>query len=229
MVVVAAFDLSGDSVPDTTSVDAALSVSAGPDGPTWRAGMASARTHDRLTLVAPRVAGILSLEALAAGARRASRERHWLSLAPSPRGIRISDLLLLNRPADSTARTLPAVAPLARTSTRLAPDETVGLYWEVYGMEAVTPLSISVTVVKESAGLLKRAARAFGLSCSERPRVSLAWEELGRPEDGYAPGGISLDLTGNGPGRYRIQVSVAPDDDLPVVAERAITIEDPRP
>jgi hypothetical protein len=121
----------------------------------------------------------------------------------------MSDLLLLSR-SDSLPRSLEEAIPLARTGTSVSPGESVGLYWEVYGLGAKpVPLSVSVTLVKEGSGWLKRAARSLGLGGADKPKVSLNWSDMSQPGGVVLPGTIALNLGKNEPGRYTLRVEVS--------------------
>lgn len=223
-VVIAGYDLLQDSVAAETPVRAALSLSSGPDSPVRAtAGRATARARGVLTLETPAVAGLLSLEALAPDARRAGRQRFWLPLAPRPAGrLAVSDVLLLSR-ADSLPRALDDAAPLANPSTTV-PAGIVGLYWEVYGLGlGATPYSVGLTVVRESIGFFRRAARAVGLAAGERPQVRLGWTEVSRPDAGTTGTSVALDLSSARPGRYTLRLSVSVRGDS-AVTERHLTI-----
>ncbi|MSR07737.1 MAG: hypothetical protein EXR93_11830 [Gemmatimonadetes bacterium] len=224
-VVVAGYDLSQDSVAPDVAIHAGLSLSGGPDGPVRVAPeRAKARARGVLTLETPPVPGLLSLEALAPDARRAGRQRYWLPLAPLTAGrLAVSDLLLLTR-GDSLPRTLETAIPLARPTTALSP-QVAGLYWEVYGLgPGTTPFSVGLTVVRESVGFFRRAARALGLG-GERPQVRLAWDDVYRPGTATSGASLALDLSGANPGRYTIRLAITAAGDS-AVTQRQITITD---
>ena len=221
-VVVAGYDLTRDSVTAETAVRSALFVSPGPDGQQRMTVNNHGRARDVLEVETPAAGGLLSLEALAPDARRAGRQRYWISLPPLPAGrVAVSDVLLLSG-ADSLPHELEDAAPLARSST-VVPAAVAGLYWEVYGLgPASVPYAVGLTVVRESIGLVRRAARALGLG-GERPQVRLGWSEVSRPGTGITGSSLALDLTSARPGRYTIRLSVAARGDS-AVTERVLTI-----
>ncbi len=223
LVIVAGYDLSQDSVPPDAPAQAALFAAAAP-GASGAHHVVHGTARGVVSLVAPGTPGLLSLEALAPAQRRAGRLRYWLQEPPAPAAGRpaLSDLLLLSR-ADSLPHSLDAAAPLARASSVVSAGP-VGLYWEVYGLgPGLQPYSVGLTVVRESAGFLRRAARAIGLAGPDRPQIRLSWDDLAQP--GAAEGSsLALDLAGSRPGRYTIRLSVTAGGDSTTTA-RAITID----
>jgi hypothetical protein len=207
VVIVAGFDLAGDSVSPHAVARAGVFLGA----PRARNASVEAESGARgvLALTTAAAPGLLSVEVLAGDAARAGRERYWLSLAPRDADrLDISQVLLLSR-SDSLPRDLEEAIPRARGSTDVAVSDTLGLYWEVYGLDPqARGHAVSLTLVKESAGFLRRAARSLGIAGEERPQISLKWQDHSAGGRAFHAGGIALDLSGNDPGRYTIRVSV---------------------
>ena len=228
VVVVGAYDLSRDSLQADAPARAGLFLTTGTD----RAPLgvrSDQRAAGVLALRAPPEPGLMSLEVLSTSQRRAGRARQWLALTPRGAGqVALSDLLLLSR-ADSLPRTLEAAIPLARTSTTVRTGEATGLYWEVYGLgPGPTPFAVSLTLVKEGRGWLRRAAKALGLGGgADRPHVSLAWDDAYRPGTATTSGALALDLSGNSPGAYLLRLQVTPRAGPPVAVERRIRVVAP--
>ncbi|MBI4422059.1 MAG: hypothetical protein HY560_14640 [Gemmatimonadetes bacterium] len=224
VVVVGAYDLSGDSLPVDGAALAGLVLYRDE-----QSDPVAVRTRQHaagvVALAAPPAPGLLSLEVLASDHRRAGRARRWVRLEPAALSeIAVSDVLLLAR-SDSLPRSLDAAIPLARTTTELTPGEAVGLYWEVYGLGPETvPYSTSLTLVKENRNWFRRAARTLRLGGANRPQVSISWDDVSRPGEAAAVGTLALDIAGNSPGRYTLRLVVNAKGGAPASVERPLTI-----
>lgn len=221
--VVVAYDLSSDSLPADAHALSGLFLQRNElaDPVSLRVEQPAAGV---LRLAAPEHGALLSLEAMALDGKRAGRVRYWLPITRrDPGTLSLSDILLLSR-GEPLPQTLDQATPLARRNTAARRGETVGLYWEVYGSvgEAV-PLTVSLTLFKEEAGWLRRAARAVGLAAKERPRVSLGWKQASRAGEA-TPGAIALDLAGNRPGRYTLRLQVTDPAGRMAETQRDLTI-----
>jgi len=156
---------------------------------------------------------VMSLEAIAPQDRHVARARY--GLAPTPDAgehAAISDVLLFDpSPFDSLPRTLDAVVPHARGSTRIPVGRKIGVFWEVYGLSpSGEEVATSVMVTRGGTGWLRRAVESIGLA-SRRREVGLEWDEVLTPEVEnlrVASRALALDLSGLSPGRYRIEVTV---------------------
>ncbi len=226
-VVLAAYDLSSDSLPADRPVEAGLFLWA-DERDTPRATRAEQSAEGFLSLAAPPRSGLVSVEVKSRDGRRAGRTRSWLPLAPLDLGsIAVSDILLLSR-SDSLPRTFGEAAPLARKTTS-ALSAPLGLYWEIYGLgTGSAPVSISLTLVKEGKSWLSRAARSLGMGGDARPAVSLTWNDLSRADGDPTSGAIALDLVRNDPGRYTLHLEVSSPGRGTARARREITIGRPR-
>jgi hypothetical protein len=166
---------------------------------------------------------LLSIEGKSVDKPRVGRVRQWLPIAPPEHQIMLSDILLLSS-ADHLPQTREEAIAVARTNTTVGEGEALGTYWEVYGLGSrPVPLSLSVTLVKEGTGWLKRAARALKLSGSEKPKVSLAWTDQSQPGAEASVGTIAVNLGKNEPGRYTLRLEVSGPAGK-ATAQRAITI-----
>ena len=179
-----------------------------------------------LVATAPWAPRVVSLEVAVPERLRVARARAGPRSPVSARGrIALSDLLVFE-PSDSLPGDLVAVLPRARPAV-VPRGSRIGLYWEVYGLAASgEELATAVSVIPERIAWLRRAAEALRLTT--RPRlVRLAWTERGTPRDGIATRSLVVDLSTLTPGRYRIELAVAPRDAAPATAARAIRIATP--
>ena len=211
-LVVAAYDLRGDTLLMNLSLEAALVLARDERvAPVIRR---ETQALGRGVLVATAEWGplLFSLELLAAKERRAARARYGLRPPEaSGRQVSVSDLLLFDPPlSDSLPRALPAVIPHTRGSARVLADWSLGLFWETYGLDpggGDAVLTISVTVVQQSTNWLRRATESLGL-VGRRTPVRLRWQERAELEGSVAARSLVLDLSSLSSGRYRIEVAV---------------------
>jgi hypothetical protein len=167
---------------------------------------------------------LLSLEAVAPRDRHVARARYGVTLTgrtllhPA-----ISDLLLFDPPQDSLPATLEAVLARAYGSTRVPADRTLGVFWEVYGVDpAGGAVAVSLTLARQGTGFLRRMLGIAG----RRHDVRLEWQDVPR-DSSVAPRALAIDLAGLAPGRYLIEVSVTPPGGHTLAARREIRIERP--
>lgn len=213
-VVVAAYALPPDSVPEGSHFRAALALGGEAGSSPRITRFPTGGLSDVVTAAAAPGAALLSLEVLGVTTPRAARLRQGLHVPEIPSGLpAVSDLLLLRSP-DPLPDSLEAAVGAARTSDRVRVGERIGVYWEVYGLRAGQPdaLGMSLRLVEHGAGWLKRLARRIGL-VDRVPPVRVRWREdpsgasvLSRalavqiPKD-LDPGDYALELTIFLPGR----------------------------
>jgi hypothetical protein len=227
--VVAAYALDPDSTPAGAETEAALVLAADEGAEPRVVRATSTGTRGVLEMRASPGAVVMSLETrtTADTIRRVGRARYGLPLPAPAVGLALSDVLLLEGPAE---RPLPAsleeAAPRARGSTRVGPGEKLGLFWEVYGLPARTDtVAFSLRVARREVGWLRRAAeRTFrGLAGGAAP-VRVRWEEETAGEPVLARS-LLLALPELPAGAYTLELSVAPRDGEPVVTTRALRVE----
>jgi hypothetical protein len=215
-VWVAAYTLAADTAV-RGPVDAALVVAAHEHAQPVMA-RATGESAGALSIRVPPQPAVLSLELLTRGdSARAARVRYGIQPQPMPAtGIALSDILLL-APADPLPRSLPEVVPVARGSTRVRSGERVGLYWEVYGLPPGTEaIDVSVTLNRDGRNWLRRAQSPMQLSWQERPGEGAV---LGRS--------LLVTLPELPPGRYTLQVTVAPEGGQVATTSRVVEVARP--
>lgn len=175
----------------------------------------SADTAGALSISTAPGPAVLSLELLTRGdSARATRARYGVRAAAGlTSGIALSDILLL-KPVDPLPRSLPEVIPVARGSTRVTSGERVGLYWEVYGVPTGTEtINVSVSLNRDGRNWLRR----------ETSPVQLSWQE--RPGEGPILGrSLLVTLPNLSPGRYTLQVRVAPEGGPAATTSRVVEV-----
>jgi hypothetical protein len=225
-VVVAAYDLSHDTLFTGDSVAGALTLAADEQTVAIARDSGLIDGTRALTVTAPCQPLVLSLEARAPREHHVARARYGVATtAASPEQVEISDLLLFD-PPDSVRDDLSAVIPRAHGTTRLATPRRLGVFWELYGARRgsdSTSATMALTVTREGGGgWLRRAAQSLGLVGPHR-NVRLEWQEL-PPPGPIAPRSLVVDLSDLAPGRYLIEVGVSPAEGDRVTARREITI-----
>jgi len=214
-LVVAAYDLAGDTLFAAASLDAALVLARDERSPPAVARRDHAAARGVLLAAAPWGPLVLSLEVTTANPRHVARARYSWRPAPAETRVSLSDLLLFH-PADSLPATLENAAPRAHGSAIVPSDRPLGLYWELYGLapggEVVTT---SVSVIPLEKGFL-------GLGRSKG--VRLEWQDVPEQADGIGARALTVDLSGLSPGRYRVVLSVKPEDEPAVAASREIIV-----
>jgi hypothetical protein len=227
VLVVAAYDLSRDSLFAGRAVRAALAVAGGREGapPVVVEHEAAARGPDVLLATAPAGPHVASLEVVDAAARHVARARLGCDQRDRAARVAVSDLLLFAAPIpDSLPASLTETLPLVYGSARLPPQDRLGLFWEVYGLDpAGETVAMSLHLTAERRSWLARVAAAVGLG-PRRRAVELRWDETPRPQRGVSPRALALDVSGIGPGRYRLELSVTASGAAPVTAIREIEL-----
>jgi hypothetical protein len=219
-IVVAAFDAESDSGFARDSLRAAVAVIADSSDSAVVVRLDRATRTERLRVSAPWSAAVVSVELVDSAHHRVARARHSAGpdeVVPNAR-LAISDLLLLERP-DSLPTILDDAVPLARGSDRARVADRLGVFWEVYGIDAPNDtLAYTVTVTPTNESWLHRAVRRVGIGDRPAP-LHMRWEE---PVTGGAPvaRSLALDLSGLAPGRYQLEVTA----DATATARRIITV-----
>lgn len=226
-LVVAAYDLSGDTLFANRSVEAALVLAR--DGHTIAVSRHTTQAGATDVLVAGAERGplLFSLEVTAPGERRVARARYGIGRPDTPdQRVSLSDLLVFD-PPDSLPTSLAGVILSVPGSMRVRSDRKLGLFWEIYGLEpAGEVVSTSLTLTSEHRGWLRRAAESLGLA-ARRSAVRLRWEEMPERHGSVAGRALAVDLSSLLPGRYRIELAIEATGQEPVTATRDIQVVRP--
>ena len=221
-VVVAGYALPQDSLPPDARLHAALVGMDDAGG--WRADSPWQPTaaSGSLYVEMPGSGGVVSLELREDSTRAVARRRQAVAWDAD---ARVSDLLLLAHP-DARPTELMEAARIARGSAVVAPGERVGVFWEMYRVEASDSLAVRVGLIPARAAWGRRRLEAIGIAKSAQT-VRLGWSE--GVEAGPVIGrslavGIPPDLR---PGDYTLEVTVRAPGGPPATARRPITVRRP--
>ena len=219
-LLVVAYDASSDSLLRLGAVTAAVVAAAGPSASERRMVRHAAPTKGTLMLTLPDTSLVASAELLS-GARMV-RARFGVPGGGPRRSLRMSELAFFD-PADSLPSDLETFLPLARTTSKVRAGSKLGLFWELYGAPSSDDdMALDVRIAREGESWLRRAGERIGL-VSAPPRVGFGWRES-RRSDGITARAVVVDLGGLDPGTYRIELTLTPHGETPLVASRRIEI-----
>ena len=222
-LVVAAFALDPDSVPAGAATDAALVLATDHRVEPLIARETVTGPRGVVRLAAEPGARIMSLETQTLQAKRVGRARYGLRLPAPAAGVAVSDVLLLQS-TDPLPSTLDDAIPQARGSGRVRAGESLGLFWEIYGLPARTDtVGISVSVHRGSKGWGRRLAERVGLVDEATP-IRVQWDEetTGEPT---LPRTLVLAIRDLAPGEYTLELSVTPREGEPATTRRTLRVE----
>ncbi len=167
---------------------------------------------------------LLSLEMFSSGMRRAARVRYGLRPRMLERfQFAISDMLVTAGDAPLPNSLEPAIAK-ALGSLRVRAGEKIGVFWEVYGL-GPDPESVSLYLALQQVGE-GEYDRLDDVSLSEKPPLSLGWEEVVPAYTRIWPRSLAVDLPADlTPGLYALYVVARTHDREPVRAVRALLVE----
>ena len=223
LLVAVAYDARRDAWLWTGELVAGLVLSdgTGADEPVI-ARLDGAPSHGALTLTAPRTARLVSVEFMNPARGAAARARYGLGAPPSPGGVRMSRLLLVDAEEGPLPRSLDEALPRALSTTRLY-EPRIGVVWEVYGLDDPASEANVAVRVERLPGLGERMASRLRLRDPQAP-VQLRFPQTFAGADGVALGALTLDLSSFEPGTYRLEVTVTLPGMAPMVETREIEI-----
>src|SRR5690606_22228565 len=120
---------------------------------------------------------------------------------------------------------LNSVAPDMLGGERVRHDAELGIYWEVYGVESGDELGLSVVLVGEPPGLLRRLATALRLARTANPTVVRWTEVVGGAGDGMIGRSVRLGIDRVPTGEYSVEVTVQREGGEPRTSTRRLRIE----
>jgi hypothetical protein len=176
----------------------------------------------RFQLMAPRDSGIVSIEIVGA-----ARDHGRARLAAGPQqitrtGLELSELMLVELGAEENP-TIERAAQLALGRTAVGREAPVGIFWEVYGLNAGDMADVSLTASREGqpllSGLLQGILRRGGVG-----ELSTSWREGPAAGMDIEPRAIGLNLSTLQPGRYEFAVTVRVEGREPVVSRRTVQV-----
>ncbi len=223
VLVVAAYDVGGDTLMAGASLTGALLVSDGPDaGVTSGSVRQDTPTSGTLFVTAPDRPLLASVEILAGN--RVHRSRLGLGFTDSlHRRVRMSELGLFV-PGDGLPTSLDGFLQRAMAAPVVRRGEKLGLYWEVYGLRPDdSELILRVEIERTRRGWLGRLGERVGLLGGDGG-VRLGWRESARTADSISPRAVVVDLSGLDPGEYRLRIDVGRGSDLAVSTSRLLEV-----
>lgn len=223
-LVVAAWDVGGDTAFARHRVDATLALTRSPEEPARLTRAPAAGAHGVLTMAAPWERQLLSLELAAPEAKHVARARYAIDPAgASDARVALSDLLLFSG-ADPLPASLEEALARVRRTTTVRRGDTLGLYWETYGLsDEHAPMRVSLAVVPAQPGLVRRAGELLRV-VDRRTPLAFGWEERLPPAAGIRPRAITIDLGAAAAGRWTVELRVEAAGHTPVLVTRPIEI-----
>ncbi len=193
-LITAAFDFTTDSGPPAAFLDASLW--AIPDEKSD--GVASFKSrafpHGVITLMAPQDLDVVSLEVFAREEKVAARTRRVLDLVRPTRDFTISNLLLFKLEGDSLKTDLDSVLPKMTASSNVIPNSSVGLYWELYGLQqGGNRLNMSLELAKLKKDFYKKRKTLASLT-DKKPEVKLEWVDAVEIDGAYGGRAVEVEL-----------------------------------
>jgi hypothetical protein len=220
LLVVAAWDAGGDTLFTRAPSRTALVVSSHEGRLRWMTRAEYAAPRGVLMLTVPNVDQLASLELFAGDSRAAARAREGGRTSTFNGGVAVSDILLVE--PGPRPRGLDEALRHALPDGELGGERRVTLYWEVYGLEALEPPRVIVTVSRVRASRARRLAEALGLRDTPQT-VQMEWD-TDAPAGRTAAGSITLDLGDRPAGTWRVSVTVTTPAGGASTASRDITL-----
>jgi hypothetical protein len=220
--VVAAYDVSGDSIFGRRKFAAALIAMGDESTPSARSDLAESSQKDVLTVTTPWKSQLIGVELLANDSAGAARWRSGFAEIPLDSGrISVSDLLFVDG-GPSLPVDLDEAITRAHGGTKFRRDEKIGLFWELYGRtpaDSAVPISLTITPVDE--GFLRRTFRALRIAPKATP-LNIRWQENGA-SGLMSARSMLLDLSLIPAGRYSVKIEVG--NDQRAMASRLIEVK----
>ena len=220
--VVAAYDVSGDSIFGRRQFTAALMAMGDESTASVRSDVAESPLRNVLTVTTPWKSQLIGVELLARDSAGAARWRSGFAEIPlDSGGISVSDLLFVDG-GPSLPVDLSDAEARAHGGTKFRRDQKIGLFWELYGrtpVDSAVPISLTITPVNE--GLLRRTFRALRIAPKATP-LSIRWQENGA-SGVLSARSVLLDLSLIPAGKYAVKLEVG--NDPAAIASRLIEVK----
>lgn len=208
-VVVAATEGVADRASTESVRQVGVVLSRNPEDPPVIERVRSGSAPYRFRMTAPADRHLVSVELLTDSG--AARARFGGGLSEyGANGLGLSNLLFFDW-SETQAEELDSIEPYVLGTTRLTMEDTVGVYWEVYGVNEDDTLGISLRVVDESPGFLRRLGQTLRL-VGPAEGVTLSWDaQSGPDEDVHLGTSLQFGLEGLDPADYRLELTVERD------------------
>ena len=220
-LVVAAYDVSRDTIFGRKPIIAALAASAG-DSASLIVSAASAPVAHVMTLTSPFKTQLIGVELLAADSTAAARWRSGFGEIPLDSArISVSDILFVDG-APSLPSDLAEAIPRAHGGTRFRRDRKIGLFWELYGRAPADSLPISLTLTPMDDGFFRRAFRVLRIAPRQTP-LNIRWQDNGAAGV-LSARAVMIDLSLVPEGKYSVKLEVG--SEAGGTASRVIEVSD---
>jgi hypothetical protein len=218
-VLVAGYALDPDSLPAEPRLRATAITMADADGARTVSPWQPTAASGAFRLELPGQPAVVSLEVREDSTRLLARQRQGVAWDAD---ARVSDLLLLAHP-EARPESLDEAARIARGSTRLRAGESVGLFWEMYGLPAGDSMTVRVGLLAPEAGWARRQLEAIGIARGART-ARMGWREESTGE-AIAPRSVAVGIPADlRPGEYTLELTVAFPGRPDAIARRTITV-----
>jgi hypothetical protein len=165
---------------------------------------------------------LFSIEVVASGLG-AGRARFADGPAAMPRQrVTISDVMLV-RSGGSPPVSLEDAIPMIQPTDKVWTAQPLGMFWEVYGLQAGDSVSYSLSTVETSTGLITRLARLVGINTREEI-TGVRWNEVIASGAAITPRAVELDVSQLQSGSYRLTMEIQVPGLQPVRAHRDIVV-----
>jgi hypothetical protein len=205
--VVAAYDVSADTIFARRKFAAALIATGGEDTNPSKNELAESPVRNVLTVSTPWKEQLIGVELLANDSAAAARWRSGFAEIPLDSGkVSVSDLLFVDG-APSLPGNLDEAIPHVHGGTTFSRDTKIGLFWELYGKtpaDSALPISLTITPVDES--ILRRTFRALRIAPKLTP-LNIRWQENGTAGV-LSARSVLLDLSLVPAGKYAVKLEV---------------------
>jgi hypothetical protein len=220
-LVVAAYDVSRDTVFGRKPLIAALAASA-DDSASRLISRPSAPAQNVITMMSPFKTQLIGVELLTADSSGAARWRSGFGEIPlDSTRISVSDILFVDG-APSLPSDLAEAIPLAHGGTWFRRDRKIGLFWELYGRAPADSLPISLTLTPMDDGFFRRAFRVLRIAPRQTP-LNIRWQDNGAAGV-LSARAVMLDLSLVPAGKYSVKLEVGGQGGA--TASRVIEVSD---
>ena len=222
-MIVAAYDVAGDSIFGKAKFNAAVAASFEETLAPTVSIVKDAPLKGVMTLSSPWKTQLIGVELLASDSSGAARWRSGFDEIPLDSArISVSDLLFVDG-APSLPGDLAEAVTRAHGGTKFRRNQKIGLYWELYGKapaDSALPISLTISPIEE--GFLKRAFRAMRIAPKATP-LNIRWQENGSAGM-LSPRSVTLDLSLMPAGKYAVKLEAGTSGSA--LASRVIEITD---
>jgi len=207
-------------------VQTAVAISTGPHDPALIVRKVVRGPSGSLAVTVPWGPAVVSVEALALEAGLAGRARYGLPMAgPASARPALSDLLVID-PAEPLPRSLDEAVPRALGRTRVEPEASIGVFWELYPPGG-GPYQVrwSMRLRDDRGGFWNGLGAVLGLGERRAGTVALEWVEPIPAGADVHPRALVLQLPNLPAGAYALELEAVLPDSRRARVERRVVVE----